>query len=190
MIHLIDYSSLPPKEQETAHLFVGQLYEATFPPEERRSQEDLQHALLHPDCHLSLVREETEATGFLGFLISWELSPTLTFIEHFAILPECRNRQLGSTILKLLTEQVTNAEACMLLEAEPPLTEIARRRIGFYERAGFEIIDTEYLQPSYHLGGAAVPLYLLAFNAQGTNLTEMIRLLYKRVYQTAFPRLP
>ena len=82
----------------------------------------------------------------------------------------------------MMTALALSSHSCILLEAEPPLTEIARRRIGFYERAGFEIIDADYIQPPYEETGRGVPLYLMAYNKGGIDTKSATRLLYGAVY--------
>ena len=48
------------------------------------------------------------------------------------------------------------------LEAELPETELAARRIGFYERHGFTVnADYPYFQPALTPGGSPIPLHLL-----------------------------
>ena len=67
------------------------LYEAAFPPEERRTREDHIRFLAKPDFHCCAL---TEDGVFLGILFCWETTEFL-FLEHFATLPGCGDRGLA-----------------------------------------------------------------------------------------------
>ena len=47
----------------------------------------------------------------------------------------------------LLNDFLNHMEKTVFLEVEEPGTDLARRRIGFYERAGFCLNDFDYIQP-------------------------------------------
>ncbi len=70
------------------------------------------------------------------------------YIEHFCILPEMRNKGYGQNILKLLREKREN----VILEIDPPIDAIPRRRKEFYIRNGF--IENPYsnVHLPYHKG--------------------------------------
>ena len=71
------------------------------------------------------------------------------------------------------------------LEAELPETELAARRIGFYERHGFTVnADYSYFQPALAPGGSPIPLYLLTTGGACTacELRAMETLVHTRVY--------
>jgi len=72
-------------------------------------------------------------------------------------LPQWRHRR-GRCFDALLAR--FDKPAC--LEAELPETELAARRIGFYERHGFTVnADYPYFQPALTPGGSPIPLHLL-----------------------------
>ena len=48
-----------------------------------------------------------------------------------------------------------------MLEVELPQDEMSRRRIGFYERCGFELCHLPYLQPPYRPGDTPLPMHLM-----------------------------
>ena len=150
------------------------IMERSFPPEEYRPY-DAQKALLSdPAYTIWCAREETE---ILGFAAVWELEGWL-FLEHLAVAPERRNRGVGAALLGFLA-----GKRCCL-EAEPPETEIARRRIGFYERNGFFLNDYPYTQPSLGQGRSPVPLNLMTTGSAVTpeEFQKLKALLYARVY--------
>lgn len=71
------------------------------------------------------------------------------------------------------------------LEAELPETELAARRIGFYERHGFTVNAAyPYRQPALTPGRQPIPLYLLTTDGARTasELRAIEALLHTRVY--------
>ncbi|KGO01865.1 acetyltransferase [Porphyromonas gulae] len=183
MLRFSDLKSFSDADRSAVIRYVWELYTTSFPAEERRSYDNfLRTVLSDPSCSLFLIGERDVAEEAKGFIINWTLAPELSFIEHFAIAPEWRNRNIGQTAIEMMTALALSSDSCVLLEAEPPLTEIARRRIGFYERAGFEIIDTDYTQPPYEEDGRGVPLYLMAYNKGEIDAKSATKLLYGTVY--------
>ena len=60
----------------------------------------------------------------------WPMTDAL-FLEHFAVNPALRSQGLGGRILEELKKQT---DCPLVLEAELPETDWARRRLGFYAR--------------------------------------------------------
>ena len=79
-------------------------------------------------------------------------------IEHFAIDPRCRGQQLGSRALTAFLSQPGK----VVLEIDPPTTDIARRRQRFYTRLGFCHCPQSHTHPAYHTQFAPHPLVLMA----------------------------
>ena len=105
----------------------------------------------------------------------------MAYIEHFAVDPDCRNGGLGGKILQKVIED-TDMRIC--LEVELPETEMAARRIGFYERNGFYYNDYFYMQPPIAEGRNAIPLRLMTTGGplDEKEFSRMQGLLYKNVY--------
>ena len=71
----------------------------------------------------------------------------------------------------------------IVLETEPDsLSEIAARRLQFYQRNGFEIVEKNYLQPSYGEGKSSLHLFLMA-NFEPENVETLIQEIHKIVYE-------
>lgn len=95
---------------------------------------------------------------FCGFITWWDFGG-FVYGEHFAMLPECRGVGIGGEVIDRF---VAEAGKPVVLEVELPTNDMARRRIGFYERHGFVLCDAEYVQPPYDAGGGCVPMRLMS----------------------------
>ena len=119
---------------------VYSLMEESFPPDEHRPYK-AQKALLSNPLYRIYVLEKGEEIA--AFMATWNLSDFL-FLEHFAVKPAHRNQGLGGELLAELSK-IEGKRIC--LEAEPPETPLAERRIGFYLRCGFSQNTYPYHQP-------------------------------------------
>ncbi len=150
------------------------IYEKTFPEDERRCKEQFLALAENPDAFVFHINKENET---IGYAVIWELSG-FHFLEHFEVFEEFRNQKFGERILAVLKENFGK----IILESEPEtLDETAKRRIGFYKRNGFAIIKKNYLQPSYDEGKSSLNLYLMA-NFVPENLEILVREIYETVY--------
>lgn len=142
---------------EGAHgQFFWSLYESAFPLSERKPCEAQLRAMRSPDYFAHVFCEEGRPAGLLGH---WE-RPEFIYVEHVAIDPALRSRGIGARILRAL---LAAADRPVLLEADPPTTEIAARRLGFYERLGFvQNPHIRHVQPAYRPETGPVELRLLS----------------------------
>ncbi|MBQ9806961.1 MAG: GNAT family N-acetyltransferase [Clostridia bacterium] len=156
------------------------LIKTSFPPTERRTKEG-QRALFDTEKVYQVYGSKNEETSAVeAFLAVWELDSVL-FLEHFAVDPNLRGKGLGS---RLLCELAGMSDKPLCLEVEPPLNDIAKRRIEFYKRNGFFLNEYPYIQPSLAKGQPPIPLMVMTYgHAVDQNGFEKIRdELYKRVY--------
>mgnify|MGYP000987264868 FL=1 len=116
------------------------LMDTSFPDHEIRTYED-QKDLLDNERYSVFTRKEEDGE-VTAFIAAWRL-PSCTFLEHFAVSEKLRGKGIGSEFLK---EVIENFDGKIFLEVEPPVDDIARRRIGFYERLGFKFNDFLYFQ--------------------------------------------
>ena len=132
------------------------LLKASFPVAEYRDMKELRGVVERNGLfHLLSLEEENRIVGFISY---WEFE-SFVYVEHFVIDESFRGRKYGETaILKFVAEQPKP----VVLEVEPPETEIARRRINFYERCHFHLIDKDYMQPPYRQGDAMLRLVLMS----------------------------
>ena len=135
---------------------VFHLLSQSFPAGERRDTAG-QRALLSDSAYrIDILR--APSGGVQALMALWDFDD-FVFFEHFAVDPACRNGGIGGQMLDALLARF-DKPAC--LEAELPETELAARRIGFYERHGFTVnADYPYFQPALTPGGSPIPLHLL-----------------------------
>lgn len=163
-------------EQEKEKIF--QAYTTSFPADERRDDDDFWQLFDNLSCiFLKAIKNEK----FVGYVIMWGVDYAM-FIETFEIFEEFRGQNLGSEVLQILKSSPYN----FILETEPEtLSEIAKRRVNFYQRNGFHIIKKDYIQPSYGEGKSPVNLWLMGnfFSPDEKFLERTITEIYKTVYQ-------
>ncbi len=150
-------------------------YASTFPENERRDEAQFLELAENPNCYIYNIKKEENA---IGYCIIWQLE-SCYFLEHFEVFEAFRNQKYGSEIVEILKEKFEK----LVLETEPEhLSEIAKRRISFYQRNGFEIIEKKYLQPSYGEGKPKALLYLMS-NFLPENLQILVEEIYLQVYE-------
>lgn len=158
---------------------VFRLLSQSFPAGKRRDTAG-QRALLSDSAYrIDILR--APSGGVQALMALWDFDD-FVFFEHFAVDPACRNGGIGGQMLDALLARY-DKPAC--LEAELPETELAARRIGFYERHGFTVnADYSYFQPALAPGGSPIPLYLLTTDGAHTvsELRAIEALLHTRVY--------
>ena len=160
---------------------VFRLLARSFPAGERRDKAGQRALLADSAYHIDILR--APSGGVQALMASWDFGG-FVFFEHFAVDPACRNGGIGGQMLDALLARF-DKPAC--LEAELPETELAARRIGFYERHGFTVnADYPYFQPALTPGGSPIPLHLLTTGGVRTpaELRAIETLVHTRVYGT------
>lgn len=150
------------------------LLQCSFPADEYRPSE-AQKALLSRPEYTAYVTDDASAV-----ITVWQFNG-FAFIEHFAVSPSLRNRGLGSQLLQLVIS-VLRCPVC--LEAELPDTDLAARRIRFYQRCGFFVNPYPYVQPAYSSDRKSVPLLILT---SGAPISESeFQTIRDNLYQTVY----
>ena len=129
------------------------LYESAFPYEERRDIIDQKKVMSNPDYHFCAIVEEN---NFQGIMLYWQIGDMI-YLEHFATLPELRGQGIGASALELLKAEKKD----IILEIEPPVDELTKRRYGFYCRNGFCMAPYYHVQAKYHVGDPDMELKIL-----------------------------
>ena len=60
---------------------------------------------------------------------------------------------------------------------------MAGRRIDFYRRNGFDVVETDYIQPAYKAGGDQLPLWIMAHGKMDSHqVQEAISTIKTEIY--------
>lgn len=135
--------------------YIKALYESTFPVQERRDWPKLLQLLQEPAMKLSTVFADKEA---IGFVIGWQIGDWY-YVEHLAIDPAQRGKKYGERVMETVLEA---GRGKVILEVERVHDTNSQRRIGFYERLGYTIVNYDYVQPPYRKGDEVLPLLLMS----------------------------
>ncbi len=151
------------------------LYLAAFPPEERRPWQQIADTGTMPRLCGLYNNEEL----FVGFVTVWTFE-RYAYVEHFAVSPSQRGGGIGAAAMAALRQMLGMP---VVLEVEPPTHRdpMAPRRIAFFERCGFALLDYDYVQPPYSAGLPSVPLCLMSTDP-GLDPAEIERTLHSQVY--------
>lgn len=136
------------------------IYLHAFPPAEQRPWQSILEG-----CDGCLTLRGIYANEILvGIVTTWNF-PQFLYIEHLVVDATLRGKGIGRKALSLVARQAFPLP--LLLEVEPEhLNEEAHRRVNFYTRLGFSIIDKTYVQPPYAPYLPPVHLWLMATSAQ------------------------
>ena len=151
------------------------ILEESFPSDERRPKNGQKALFSKEEYRMYGVKENGTLCGFCAV---WTF-PEFLFLEHLAVTETHRSRGLGAAMLRELCGM-----GRVVLEVEPPETELARRRIGFYERCGFFYNDYDYTQPPIFEGKQPIPLRIMTYGGAvcEAEFCAIRDVLYSRVY--------
>jgi hypothetical protein len=120
----------------------------------------------------------------IGLITTWQFDE-FTYIEHLAIAKNHQCKGHGGRILDI---QAQKSVKPLLVEVEPAtLSPEAARRVEFYRRHGFEVIDISYIQPPYAPGLPTIALWLMA--TAWFPPVETSSILHRHVYNLKSPTL-
>lgn len=170
----MELRKLAPDDFEQVHDLMG----CSFPLVERRHH-DAQKALLdHPHYAINALYDDENRVR--AFMALWEFEP-FVFFEHFAVHPDCRNGGIGAGMLRELLSRIPKR---VCLEVEPPETELAQRRIRFYERNGLFLNRYPYIQPPLNEESSPIPLMVMSTGSplSPEEFATVKETLYREVY--------
>lgn len=148
------------------------IYCSSFPKHERRERKNLEKILLQKKAR-ALVRLKEKCV--MGFAIYWQLGD-FCFLEHFAVHEKKRGKGHGSEIVSALSKKCRK----IVCEIEPPTRSLkAKKRLAFYKKRGFRVIEKNYVQPAYSPGKKPVRLWLVANFKAGGSVAPLI---HEKVY--------
>ena len=150
----------------------------SFPEIERRTYEG-QKSLFDNEQYKVLgyknIYNEVEA-----FIAYWNFEEFI-FIEHFAVDEKLRGNKIGTDILRKFLNKYSKR---IILEVELPDDHISVKRVGFYNRMGFNLNNHEYLQPHLQKVMYLLPLKIMSYPEDISNedFIKMKNKVYKKVY--------
>lgn len=136
---------------------VWRLYVESFPEHERRRISSHMRAAENPAFHTYIGVDNGNLQAILFY---WTYDNNI-YVEHVAVNPLLRGKNIGSTLMASFIEQ--NKNTGIILEIEPPIDEDTKRRLSFYEKLGFVFNDVHYLHPSYCKKGPEHELKILSY---------------------------
>lgn len=113
------------------------LYHSSFPSAEKKSKKQVVASLKKNQFYFYAIYDKE----LIGFISLWKFKE-FSFIEYFAIYSKFRNKGYGKKIIKQLLKRN------FVLEIEPPIDKITKRRINFYKTLGFHLNTYNYIQPA------------------------------------------
>lgn len=165
----------PLEKKDFDELFT--LMTRSFPSAEYRKKEKQYAILDESNYNLTVYKEEGVITAFIA---AWTLD-SFVFAEHLAVLPEARNGGIGSKFMK---EYLSKLTLPLVLEVEDVEDDIAKRRIGFYQRLGFELSDICYDQPNFDNSDVVIPLRIMYYDKTNKlDLTTVQSTIFKKIYK-------
>ena len=147
-------------QNSSLYAWACELLAVSFPAEERRDDDFQRQVMSHPDYRLCAIVDGDVPVGVAGYFDA----PDFLYFENFCISPDRRNGGYGSQTLKLLTSQGKT----FILEIEPPVDDITRRRKAFYERNGMVVNPYRHIMPHYRKDDPDLPLLVLSYGRQIT----------------------
>ncbi|MDU1889787.1 MAG: GNAT family N-acetyltransferase [Dysgonomonas sp.] len=120
-----------------------EIYEVSFPVFEQRSEVQQLKAFESASYHLLIATEDEKLLSFISY---WEFDGYV-YIEHLAVNPEFRGQNIGSETLDLFANQI---QKMVILEIDPPIDDISKKRLHFYEALGYKLNPFIHHHPAYH----------------------------------------
>ncbi|MGN0298817.1 MAG: GNAT family N-acetyltransferase [Lachnospiraceae bacterium] len=157
------------------------LMEISFPYDEYRGYEEQKELLKQPNYTVYVLPDDDNIKAFIT-VYQFE---NFAFVEHFAVKPSYRNSGIGAAILQELSI-LLQCQIC--LEVELPETEVAKKRIKFYERNGFYLNNYPYVQPPFSEDKCAIPLFIMTTNhpLNEAEFNYIKSVLFKEVYHVHY----
>lgn len=156
-------------------------YLEAFPPNERRDEKQLKRLIReNSSMYFNAVFFDAKLAGLFVY---WDMDGFF-FLEHLAILPNARNHKVGQ---KVLSWAAINLKGIRLMEVEPSgSSEFSDRRIEFYQRNGYKVLDKSYQQPSYCDKAQRFSLWIMG-NQDIPSLSKYVDKIITEVYTRHCP---
>ena len=157
------------------------LYMSSFPEDERRDFDINFELIATKAFDFFVIIDSLPEPKPIGIISIWYFEDYI-YIEHFAIDENERFKGKGKEIIKTLIDSV---KMPIIIEVEPPIDEMTKKRVEFYEGLDFELLDYFYLQPPYSKDKNPIELKLMIYDKKlldNKPLEEIITEIYEFVY--------
>lgn len=136
-----------------------EIYTVSFPIYEQRDELQQTKAFEDKRYHLIIKTNEDKLVSFIAY---WDFK-NYVYIEHLAVNSELRGQNKGSELLEDFAEFISKIA---ILEIDPPIDEISKKRQKFYEKLGYEVNPYIHFHPAYKEGYVPHELVVLSLNRQ------------------------
>lgn len=120
-----------------------EIYAISFPIFEQRNAKQQAEAFRDNRYHLLAWIEDEKLLSFISY---WNFEDYI-YIEHLAVNPEFRGQNIGSRMLDTFAEGVKKT---IILEIDPPIDEISKKRLAFYKNLGYKQNKYKHAHPAYN----------------------------------------
>lgn len=138
-----------------------EVYAISFPVHEQRNASQQITAFDNKHYHLII---KTAGEKLVSFIAYWDFKDYV-YIEHLAVNPELRGQNKGSELLEDFAEMISKA---IILEIDPPINKIAKKRLEFYKKLGYEVNSYVHFHPAYNEIFTPHELIILSLNRKLT----------------------
>lgn len=175
---MISYKSLNINDSDLIRAL--KICERVFPESSRLKLANLEQLLMTPAFRFHAIYYNDIVAGALT---TWEFYDFL-FVEYFVVDKHFRSFGIGSEVMK---QFLAATRKKVVLEVEPPRTEVARHRIEFYKRIGFRVCPRHYDQPPYANEKEWVAMLLMSYPEPiGQNeFGHLKRNIYRKIYNVS-----
>lgn len=153
---------------------VFSIMKRSFPQEEMRNYEGQKALLNRDDYFIKTYIHEQQLAGFCAYYTCGEF----IYIEHLACNPEVRGLGIGTKIVQSILTDFN--DQIIILEVEPPVDKVTKKRVRFYEKLGFILNPYYHFQPSLNEGMDGVELKIMS----SISLTEEKQEAFRKILNT------
>lgn len=153
---------------------VFSIMKRSFPQEEMRNYEGQKALLNRDDYFIKTYIHKQQLAGFCAYYTCDEF----IYIEHLACNPEVRGLGIGTKIVQSILTDFN--DQIIILEVEPPVDKVTKKRVRFYEKLGFILNPYYHFQPSLNEGMDGVELKIMS----SISLTEEKQEAFRKILNT------
>lgn len=135
---------------------VYEIMKESFPVDEFREYKEQKKLLSRPNYFLKTTLHHDEVTAFCAY---YEFDDFI-YIEHLACTEKVRGQGIGTQLIRDVMLEAKQRP--IILEVEPPVDILTKRRVEFYKRLGFILNDIPHYQPPLNLTTGTVELRIMS----------------------------